>query len=109
MDFGGIPSSCYLHHSCPSLPLPLPATVSALHSLLEKEGIPVDELRVVANIKRDKRHASKPDTAALFRHTPAVQRLWRTTDAVLIILGGSVGVFTVVLAIFIGLLFFVLL
>lgn len=65
----------------------------------------MDELRVVANIKRDQRHASKPDTAALFKTTSVVQRIWKATDVLLIVLGGSIGVFAVAVAIFIGLLY----
>ena len=45
-----------MFHPCPGL-----------QSLLAREGIPVDHLEVRPRIPRDRRHASKPDTAALFR------------------------------------------
>ena len=80
----------------------------ALNSLLEKEEIPVDELRVVTNIQRDQRHASKPDTAALFKTTSVVHRIWKAIDIVLLVLGGSTGVAAVVVAIFIAVVLLVL-
>ena len=66
----------------------------------------MDELQVVANIKRDQRHASKPDTAALFKTTSVVQRVWKVTDALLLVLGGNIAVLVVVAAIFIALLLY---
>lgn len=98
--------------SPPIHPLPLlspsPPTIPALHSLLEREGIPVDELRVMANIKRDQRHASKPDTAALFKTASVAQRVWKATDDMLLILGGSISALAVVVAIFLALLLYAL-
>ncbi len=40
--------------------------IVGIKSFIEREGIPVDELVVKQNIKKDRRHASKPDTNALF-------------------------------------------
>ena len=100
------PPPPFIH--CHSSPLPSPPTIPALHNLLEREGIPVDELRVVAYIKRDQRHASKPDTAALFKTTSVAQRVWKATDALLLILGGSTAALGVVVAIFLALLLYAL-
>ena len=40
--------------------------VLGIESYLKVEGIPVDELVIQQHIKKDRRHASKPDTSALF-------------------------------------------
>lgn len=37
-----------------------------LKTFIKHEGIPVDELVVQQHIRKDRRHASKPDTGALF-------------------------------------------
>ena len=47
-------------------PFYLPMCVG-LQSLLSREGIPVDRLEVWLKIPRDRHHASKLDTAAVFR------------------------------------------
>ena len=41
--------------------------LSGLRSFLSREGIPVDRLDIRKHIPRDRRHHSKPDTAALFK------------------------------------------
>lgn len=69
----------------------------------------MDELRVMANIKRDQRHASKPDTATLFKTASVAQRVWKATEDMLLILGGSISVLAVVVAIFLALLLYALL
>ena len=40
--------------------------VLGIESYIKVEGIPVDELVIRQHIKKDRRHASKPDTSALF-------------------------------------------
>ena len=41
--------------------------LSGIRSFLSREGIPVDHLDIRKHIPRDRRHHSKPDTAALFK------------------------------------------
>ena len=40
--------------------------LTGLRSFLNREGIPVDHLDISKHVPRDRRHQSKPDTAALF-------------------------------------------
>ena len=40
--------------------------LTGLRSFLNREGIPVDHLDIRKHVPRDRRHQSKPDTAALF-------------------------------------------
>lgn len=40
---------------------------AGIQSFLSREGIPVDRLDIRPKIPRDRRHASKPNTAALFK------------------------------------------
>lgn len=39
---------------------------TALDSFIKLEGVPVDELIIKPHIAKDRRHASKPNTAVLF-------------------------------------------
>ena len=41
----------------------------ALESYIKAEGIPVDNMVIKPFIPKDRRHASKPDTAVLFGNT----------------------------------------
>ena len=50
--------SCHVWLSVPLL--------LGLEEMLRREEIPVDVLRIVAQIPRDHRHASKPNTGVLF-------------------------------------------
>ena len=43
--------------------------VLGIKSFLTREGIPVDHLEIRGHIPRDRRHRSKPDTAALFQRS----------------------------------------
>lgn len=42
---------------------------AGIKSFLTREGIPTDHLEIRAHIPRDRRHRSKPDTAALFKRS----------------------------------------
>ena len=47
--------------------LPISGSLSAgIESFLSREGIPVDKLEIKSHLPRDRRHASKPNTATLF-------------------------------------------
>ena len=42
-------------------------SLTGIRSFLSREGIPVDHFEICQRIPRDRRHQSKPDTAALFK------------------------------------------
>ena len=77
-----------------------------LESFLKDSGVYVDQLKVLHHIKRDQRHASKPDTAALLQKNNLLQNRFLQVFLVVLEENTSFVLMFILLAVAIILYFF---